>query len=115
MRLRLIFLTLILCLLPAPAARAGVEWVVHGRGFGHGVGMSQYGAYGFASHGKGHRFILGHYYRGTTLGRLSAPRVVRVLIDVSGGDVGFGGARGACGVALDPGRRYTAHRVGDSV
>jgi stage II sporulation protein D len=116
MRRQLIFLTVILCLLPAPAAaRAGVEWIVHGRGFGHGVGMSQYGAYGFASHGKSHRFILGHYYRGTTLGRLSGQRLVRVLVDVAGGDIGFGGARGACGVALDPGRRYTAHRVGGSV
>ena len=50
---------------PAPAS---VTWVVTGDGFGHGVGMSQYGAYGYAKHGKGYRFILGHYYRGTTIG-----------------------------------------------
>jgi stage II sporulation protein D len=115
MRLRLTLLTLVFCLLPAAPAHAGVEWVVHGRGFGHGVGMSQYGAYGFASHGKSHSFILRHYYRGTTLGQLSSPRVVRVLIDVSAGDVGFSGATGACGVALDPQRSYMAHRVGGSV
>jgi len=70
------------------AAQAGVSWVVHGHGFGHGVGMSQYGAYGYAKHGKSYRFILAHYYQGTTLGTLPGPRVVRVLIDVSGGDVG---------------------------
>ncbi|HXQ89418.1 MAG TPA: hypothetical protein VN733_07225, partial [Solirubrobacterales bacterium] len=50
------------------AAQASVSWVVHGRGFGHGVGMSAYGAYGYAKAGKGYRFILGHYYRGTTIG-----------------------------------------------
>lgn len=99
----------------AASAEAGVNWVVHGRGFGHGVGMSQWGAYGYAVHGKGYRFILRHYYSGTTLGRLSGPRVVRVLVDISGGDVGFSGARSACGVGLDRGSTYRAHRVGGSV
>jgi stage II sporulation protein D len=77
--------------------------------------MSQYGAYGYAKHGKSYRFILAHYYQGTTLGTLPGPRVVRVLIDVSGGDVGFSGATSACGQALDPGRDYEAHRVGSGV
>jgi stage II sporulation protein D len=99
----------------APAARAGVSWIVHGRGFGHGVGMSAYGAYGFALHGKGYRFILGHYYAGTTIGTLSAPRVVRVLLDISSDDLGFSGATSACGVTLDPERSYEAHRSGNSV
>ncbi|HET9186141.1 MAG TPA: hypothetical protein VFN82_08325, partial [Solirubrobacterales bacterium] len=52
--------------LAAPAGATGaakVRWIVHGRGFGHGVGMSAYGAYGYAVHGRGYRFILGHYYR----------------------------------------------------
>lgn len=97
------------------AAQAGVSWVVHGRGFGHGVGMSAYGAYGFAKAGKGYRFILGHYYRGTTIGTLDKPRVVRVLLDISPGDVEFSGATSACGKALDPGRSYEAHRVGKTV
>jgi SpoIID/LytB domain protein len=113
MRIRLA--TLVLFLLLAPPAEAGVTWVVHGRGFGHGVGMSQWGAYGFAKRGKGHRFILRHYYRGTSLGKLNGPRIVRVLIDVSPGDVGFGGATSACGRRLDPQRRYTAHRAAGSV
>jgi stage II sporulation protein D len=113
MRFRL--LTLLLFLLLAPSAQAGVRWVVTGHGFGHGVGMSQYGAYGFAQHGKGYRFILRHYYAGTTIGTLAGPRIVRVLLDVSGGDVGFGGATSACGVALDPGRAYAARRIARSV
>jgi stage II sporulation protein D len=99
----------------APAANAAVSWVVHGRGFGHGVGMSAYGAYGFAKHGKNYRFILGHYYTGTTIGTLPGPEVVRVLLDISGGDVGFSRATSACGVALDPARSYQAHRTANSV
>jgi stage II sporulation protein D len=99
----------------APAADASVSWVVHGRGFGHGVGMSAYGAYGYALHGKSYQFILGHYFTGTTIGTLSGPRVVRVLLDVSSDDVGFDGATSACGVALDPTRSYEAHRIANSV
>jgi stage II sporulation protein D len=108
-------LALLLCLALAAPARAAVSWVVHGRGFGHGVGMSAYGAYGFAKHGKGYRFILGHYYRGTTIGMLTEPRVVRVLLDIAGGDVGFSGATSACGRRLDPDRGYRAHRLANSV
>jgi stage II sporulation protein D len=99
----------------APAAEASVNWVVHGHGFGHGVGMSAYGAYGYAQHGKGYRFILGHYYSGTTIGTLSKPRVVRVLLGIAGEDVGFSGATSACGKAIDPKRSYEAHRDGNSV
>lgn len=101
--------------LPAPAAHAAVRWVVKGHGFGHGVGMGQYGAYGYAKHGADYRFILGHYYAGTTIGQLTGPRVVRVLLDISGGDVGFSGAAGACGKALDPEREYRARRSGARV
>lgn len=96
-------------------AQAAVSWIVHGRGFGHGVGMSAYGAYGFAKEGKGYRFILGHYYRGTSLGSLEKTRVVRVLLDISPGDVEFSGATSACGQKLDPRRSYEAHRDGRSV
>ena len=115
MRVRLTVLLLPIFLLFAPSAQASVSWVVLGHGFGHGVGMSQYGAYGYARHGKGYRFILGHYYRGTTIGTLAGPRIVRVLLDVSAGDVGFSGATSACGEALDPGRDYEAHRAGSGV
>lgn len=97
------------------AAQASVSWVVHGRGFGHGVGMSAYGAYGYALHGKAYRFILGHYYSGTSLGTLQGTRVVRVLLGIEGGDVGFSGATSACGQRLDPKRSYQAHRDGNGV
>jgi stage II sporulation protein D len=38
-----------------------------GAGFGHGVGMSQYGAYGMARDGSSVQKILTHYYSGTTV------------------------------------------------
>jgi stage II sporulation protein D len=41
-----------------------------GRGWGHGVGLSQFGAKGMAERGRGHTEILDHYYPGATLGSL---------------------------------------------
>lgn len=115
MRLSLtIALTVLLLAAPA-AADAGVRWVVVGHGFGHGVGMSQYGAYGFAKRGRGYRAILRHYYRGTGLARLPRRRAVRVLIDISPGGAEFGGATAACGRRLDPRRTYRALRAGRSI
>jgi stage II sporulation protein D len=64
----------------AGAAPAGEPvFVVTGRGWGHGVGMGQWGARGFAARGWRHERILAHYYRGTRLGRAPLARV-RVLI-----------------------------------
>src|SRR4051812_14524883 len=113
MRIRLLTLLVFFC--AVVPARAAVKWVVRGHGFGHGVGVSQYGAYGYAKHGQGYRFILAHYYTGTTIGELSGPQVVRVLLDIAPGDVGFSGATSACGKSLDPSRGYRAHRDGKRV
>src|ERR1700742_4485142 len=77
------------CGVLAANARAQVNWVVHGHGFGHGVGLSAYGAYGYALHGKGYKFILGHYYPGTSLGKVTGAHVVRVLLETTSGDVTF--------------------------
>lgn len=43
--------------------------VIAGRGFGHGVGMCQFGAEGLARDGWTAREILAHYYPGSTLER----------------------------------------------
>jgi stage II sporulation protein D len=43
-----------------------------GRGYGHGVGMSQWGAKGMADQGYKAEKILEYYYPGTTLGSLGA-------------------------------------------
>ena len=52
----------------------------YGRGWGHGVGMSQYGARGRALAGQTTAQILAHYYAGTTLGQRSPTTAVRVLV-----------------------------------
>lgn len=44
----------------------------HTIGYGHGVGLSQYGAKYMAENGADYREILAHYYPGTTLTRLDA-------------------------------------------
>ncbi|MBQ8133072.1 MAG: SpoIID/LytB domain-containing protein, partial [Clostridia bacterium] len=38
------------------------------KGYGHGVGLSQYGAQGMAQQGSDYKEILQHYYRGVQLG-----------------------------------------------
>ena len=98
-------------LLPVPLALALVltsaasgDWTIKGRGFGHGVGMSQYGAFGLAEHGKTYGQILSHYYSGTKLGEESGR--VRVLLVTGQGSVGFSGAESACGEVLQPRRSY---------
>ena len=45
----------------------GNNVVINTKGFGHGVGMSQYGAYGMAKKGYSYDKILKHYYTGTDL------------------------------------------------
>ena len=64
--------------LPASAYGEAV-FVVSGRGWGHGVGMSQYGAYGQARAGRTYDQILGHYYSDTTIGK-AGRKEVRVLL-----------------------------------
>jgi stage II sporulation protein D len=95
------------------AAKARV-WVVNGAGFGHGVGMSQYGAYGYAKHGFKYDQILTHYYTGTTIGS-TADRSVRVLLRDGARSVAFRGAGSACGAGLSPSKGYVAKRKGSGV
>jgi stage II sporulation protein D len=66
---------------PEPPATAPGEalFVVSGRGYGHGVGMGQYGAYGMANAGHTYDEILAHYYAGAELGR-ATKKDVRVLL-----------------------------------
>jgi stage II sporulation protein D len=47
----------------------GDEWIIKGRGYGHGVGMCQYGANGMAKAGNDFQKILARYYPGTELSR----------------------------------------------
>src|SRR5438105_10641317 len=64
-----------------PATASGATlFTLNGHGWGHGIGMSQYGALGFAQHGFTHQQILGHYYTDTTIGLLPVGRTERVLL-----------------------------------
>jgi SpoIID/LytB domain protein len=85
---RTLVLASIVLLLGAPAATARVDepvpagaatFVVTGHGWGHGVGLSQYGAYGYAQKGFGYAKIVAHYFPGTILGAAPLSRV-RVLL-----------------------------------
>lgn len=58
-----------------PSAGADTLFVLKGRGWGHGVGMSQYGALGMAQNGSSYRQILGHYYTDTSVERRNNPVV----------------------------------------
>ncbi len=87
-----------------PAAQAATTdasgFFIDGGGFGHGVGMSQYGALGFALHGFSYSQILAHYYRGTTLGHVSPVQDVTVML-TNGPGAEFGGANLVRGAAAE--------------
>ncbi|MEX0993832.1 MAG: SpoIID/LytB domain-containing protein [Solirubrobacterales bacterium] len=101
-------------LLAAPAAAPAARWSLRGAGWGHGIGMSQYGAYGLARHGRDHREILRHYYTGTSIGNRSG-QTVRVLLQANRGRVAVRGATSAGGRRLAPGSTYRARRSGSRV
>jgi SpoIID/LytB domain protein len=75
-------------LVAVAAATAGgpqqspTTFVLTGGGWGHGVGMSQWGAFGQAKAGRDYRTILSYYYPGTTLGSspVAVPAKLRVLV-----------------------------------
>jgi stage II sporulation protein D len=98
----------------AQPAAAAKRWVIKGAGFGHGIGMSQYGAYGFAKKGTAYRAILKHYYSGTEIGNAGA-RTVRVLLRPYQSTVRFSGATSACGAKLAESATYSARAKGTKV
>src|SRR5437588_4266421 len=74
-------LVAVIVLLPMAPARATVPVVViDGRGWGHGVGMAQDGAYWMAKAGATTPQILGQFYPGTALAKVTNATVrVRVF------------------------------------
>ena len=87
----LILLAITFALLPAAAsaappaqpvsatALATPAFVLTGGGYGHGVGMSQYGAFAQAGAGRTYRDILAFYYQGAEIGKAPLAKV-RVLV-----------------------------------
>jgi stage II sporulation protein D len=84
-------------------ARAGTALIVTGHGWGHGVGLSQWGAYGYALHGWDYKRILSHYYPGTRMGHTGELRV-RVLLTRAAKSVTIGCA---APLRVTDGRRLT--------
>jgi len=83
-------LALALCTGGVPSASATVAaktLVITGAGDGHGVGMSQDGALGYAEHGYSDQQILAHYYTGTAIGQAPANAIVKVLVGSTVRDV----------------------------
>jgi len=97
----------------APCSAASkASFTIRGAGFGHGVGMSQYGALGFAEHGWTAPQILAHYYTGTALGTTDESRQIRVLLSTQTGAAQIAGATGAGAQALSPSTTYVVRRSG---
>ena len=79
-----------------PSSRFSVEktpggFVVHGRGYGHGVGMSQYGAKGVADDGRTYKEILGRYYKGLHPTVWRGTRTMRVAVSQGQSQVAISG------------------------
>jgi stage II sporulation protein D len=102
----------LVCALAAPAHAASAKGtlIIRGAGFGHGVGMSQYGAYGYALHGWTYDAILAHYYSGTQLGRLYPEPDVSVILQAGVKTLRVSGVASAGGVKTDPTLAYTISR-----
>jgi len=83
-----------------PAWPATTNVTMVGRGWGHGIGMSQWGAYGYAKHGSTYEQILKHYYTGIGLGQVENA-LIRVRL-----------RGGVSTVRLTCGSRYVASASG---
>ena len=74
----------VLTAIPAQADSAvsarSAKFTIHGAGWGHGWGMSQYGAYGAARKGLSWKRILAFYYRGTQLSTMPSGTKIKVWI-----------------------------------
>lgn len=79
----LIITSLLFSLLPLMSAQADelpAQFEFRGSGYGHGVGMSQFGAYGQALEGKTATEIATYYYPGTSVESVDDSQLVRVNI-----------------------------------
>src|SRR5688572_20821656 len=62
-------------------AHAADSFRFYGSGYGHGIGMSQWGAYGLANEGWSYQRILTHFYSRTSVVESSTlPRRVRAAL-----------------------------------
>ena len=111
---RTVLLATLLTLVAATPAWAASTLTINGAGFGHGIGMSQYGAAGYAEHGWDHVAILQHYFQGTQLGRTDTDDVVRVLLQQTSTPK-FTNVTNAGTKKLNPAQTYGARANGSRV
>lgn len=106
----------------ATAAAVPATLAVDGHGWGHGRGMGQYGAFGYATGRSGgpwdHATILNHFYGGTTVGHINDNPLMAVLLKARKGQAmviyraaglqvtGVNGAPTAVRVTLRPDGRF---------
>ena len=110
---RILLATLALLLVlaaPAAAQSSKSTFTIKGAGFGHGVGMSQYGALGYAQQGWNAARILGHYYTGTALGTTDPAKKVRVQLVPATSSARITGVRQAGSRRMDPAKTYVVRR-----
>ena len=70
---------------PAPAEAAGTPVYIQGHGWGHGRGMGQYGALGYAvTYGWSSAQILDHFYGGTVSGSVDNTEMTVELLSLQG-------------------------------
>jgi stage II sporulation protein D len=101
--------------LAGAAAAKTATWVLRGAGYGHGIGMSQYGAQGYAQQGRDYKQILGHYYSGTSIGQ-AATQTIRVILRQGVSTVKVKGAtRATGGKQLSAAKTYTIKRSSNSI
>jgi len=95
-----------------PAAPSAAQVVIEGRGWGHGVGMSQDGALAMGAAGAGTEDILEAFYPGTSLGHRSgtlsvtifdAPKPAVTVSLPEGGEVTDGAGGSGFPISVDPG------------
>ena len=112
---RAVTLTVLIVAAAFPAGAGAAErWSVRGAGWGHGIGMSQWGAYGYAKHGAGYRDIIDHYYRDTKVGSVTNGDV-RVLLQPNKSTILFRHATQAGDRGLTEDSVYKATRDGNNV
>ena len=98
----LVLLVLLAFAGPAAAFSMDYAFTIEGHGWGHGVGMSQWGAYGYAKHGWVYKDILKHYYTGISFSNVD-DSVIRVNL-----------RSGLSAVKLSCPNEYTVQGSGDA-
>lgn len=102
----------------APPVAAQGSFTFVGGGWGHGVGMSQWGARGMAANGSSYTSILQHYYTGTSVVPSATSNDLKVLVTERAGSISIttGGITNVAGNWNVPGgQAITFTRVGDAV